>query len=434
MKKRICFLLAMLLLTSAMTACLPVDLWSHQPSSGTVITTGPKETVETTHCTVPHAVTTEPTLSPETSFPTENVVTEPTTVSPSDKEVFQQLSHLMPDYRDRYYISRLRGTLLQAFYAAYSAYYHYETYCSFPSPITVGEAFALIVYLDYDCPELLQYEDENVNRYFENGMVVGMEISYSRSRNEYERMHAQVQAALNELLAPCTSMSLLEAEQYVYEQIISSCTYSYSADFSYNPYGVLINRVARCEGFSRTFSWAMRRLGAECFVIVGDSIKGAVAHSWNVIKIDGNYYEVDLTMDNVRGEDSALFPICYGFFNVSDKLHRENYSLWAPCTLLGELPVRNDESLSPHTVHETYALSYDEAVHILFRQLDARTSTAYIKFDKTTDWERFRADTMLLIDNWSQQSGVGTSYRYYWYSDSFVMTFAVEYYPQPAVS
>lgn len=339
-----------------------------------------------------------------------------------------KLLQVMPDLEEHFFVNQLEGYMLDAFYVAYTAYLNYEDGCSFPTGLTEDEAFAIKIYLNYDCPELVQFEGDNLYYCWENGKVSGYELSYSRSASEFERMKRQTEAQLKELIAPVKNSDPERAEKYVYEEIISTCTYSAEAYHSFSAYGVLVNKVARCEGFSRTFTWAMRELDIESFVIAGgDNNDLYNAHSWNVVNINGYYCEVDVTYDNVRGTDGSLFPISYGFFNVSDKLHRDSYELWDPFTRFGTLPRRDVEKMNFHNQRGTYAYSTKQGVDIIRAQLDDGENTVYVKFDDKSCWDEVLADFSEIMNEWSRDSGIGTSYNYYWYSDAYVIVMKINY-------
>ena len=60
-----------------------------------------------------------------------------------------------------------------------------------------------------------------------------------------------------------------------------------------NPYGVLAGKKAVCVGFATTFRLMMNMLDYDCMVI-HDTDR---VHSWDLIKLDGEWYHVDLYPD-----------------------------------------------------------------------------------------------------------------------------------------
>jgi len=78
-----------------------------------------------------------------------------------------------------------------------------------------------------------------------------------------------------------------------------------------NPYGVLIDQVGNCFGFTYTFQLFMDLLGIESIVVHGYDFTGG-RHSWNLVHIDDNWYAVDVTLDvtlnNPLGVDVSHQP------------------------------------------------------------------------------------------------------------------------------
>lgn len=63
-------------------------------------------------------------------------------------------------------------------------------------------------------------------------------------------------------------------------------------------YGFLIDKISTCMGTAFTLFNVCACAGIESIVINGDSIdKEKDSHSWNIVKLDGNWYNVDLEWD-----------------------------------------------------------------------------------------------------------------------------------------
>ncbi|SEQ93971.1 Transglutaminase-like superfamily protein [Lachnospiraceae bacterium NE2001] len=83
-------------------------------------------------------------------------------------------------------------------------------------------------------------------------------------------------------------------------------------------YGVLVNHKGVCEGYAKAFNLMCTCCGVESIEIDGVATS---AHAWNMVKLDGEWYHVDVTWDDptVAGNDK----ICSGYerhkyLNVTD--------------------------------------------------------------------------------------------------------------------
>ena len=86
--------------------------------------------------------------------------------------------------------------------------------------------------------------------------------------------------------------------------------------------GVLFYKTAVCKGIAKIFKFLLNALDIKCIVVKGkatDDLSGSVSadtlHAWNMVKIDGQPYHVDLTW-NISSSDKNM--LCHYYFNLSD--------------------------------------------------------------------------------------------------------------------
>ena len=143
-------------------------------------------------------------------------------------------------------------------------------------------------------------------------------------------------------------MSDYEKELAIHDYITEWSRFDYSVfvrsgsdgftDGSNTPYGVLIDRSAMCHGYSSTFQLFMDMLDIECMTVFGIPGSNGVEHSWNMVKLDGEWYQVDCAWDDPIGGSPG-----HTYFNVtSDYLRSGSIHRW-------------DESSVPDATGTTYA-------------------------------------------------------------------------------
>ncbi len=66
-------------------------------------------------------------------------------------------------------------------------------------------------------------------------------------------------------------------------------------------YGALINKKCVCQGYAEAYKLILDSIGIECAVICGKIRGSAEYHAWNVIRINGKAYHVDVTWDSLGG-------------------------------------------------------------------------------------------------------------------------------------
>ncbi len=92
---------------------------------------------------------------------------------------------------------------------------------------------------------------------------------------------------------------------FVHDYIVDTTDYVMHAPLRSTAYGCLINHRAVCAGYAKAFQMIMNELGYECGYVRGsDRDKTSVhsSHAWNYIKIERDYYFVDVTWDDPVAE------------------------------------------------------------------------------------------------------------------------------------
>lgn len=112
-------------------------------------------------------------------------------------------------------------------------------------------------------------------------------------------------------------------EKAVHDYMVLHCVYDHENVAnntipweSYSPEGVMVNKIAVCAGYSKAFKLIMDILGIECEVIKSRELD----HDWNRVKLDGDWYMLDVTFD-VGYSDAYLDEeyISHAFFNLPSK-------------------------------------------------------------------------------------------------------------------
>lgn len=97
-----------------------------------------------------------------------------------------------------------------------------------------------------------------------------------------------------------------------------------------NPYGLLVGRKGICLGYTATFQLLMELCGIECLTVHGTAHMGTDAHAWNMVRLDGEWYAVDVTWDDpVSSVPIPVYSfIAHRFFNVTSDYLRESDHQW----------------------------------------------------------------------------------------------------------
>lgn len=124
-------------------------------------------------------------------------------------------------------------------------------------------------------------------------------------------------------------MSDFEKELAIHDWITNWSSFDYSVfgrsasdgvkEGSDTPYGVLIDRRAMCHGYSSTFQLFMDMLGIQCITVYGTPSSNGIQHSWNMVRLDGEWYCVDVAWDDPIGGTPG-----HQYFNATSQDFRES--------------------------------------------------------------------------------------------------------------
>jgi len=59
-------------------------------------------------------------------------------------------------------------------------------------------------------------------------------------------------------------------------------------------YGALCNRLAVCDGYAKAYIYLLHHIGMESYICRSSRL----AHAWNIVQVDGEWYHVDVTWDD----------------------------------------------------------------------------------------------------------------------------------------
>lgn len=99
-----------------------------------------------------------------------------------------------------------------------------------------------------------------------------------------------------------------------HDYIVSNVPYdkALSSANNNNAYGALVEKKAVCYGYAKAYILILQSFGYGCDIVYSEKM----AHAWNAVQYQGNWYHADLTWDAQKSSEKA---ICYEFFMKSDK-------------------------------------------------------------------------------------------------------------------
>lgn len=208
------------------------------------------------------------------------------------------------------------------------------------------------------------YDDTNVIEAYKMG-------DSSKLNDEDKYVLEQASKVIKKIIKD--SMTDYEKEKAVYDYMFEAAEFDelslsaidMSEENAHTPYGFFHDKYTICVGNATTFKLFMDMLEIENKLIHSTEYG---EHAWNVVKIDGDWYHVDITFDG------GMKKPTYAFFNVTDEAKTDEYS-W-------------DKSEIPECTATKYSYPVNNAVKLkdiydipsaIKKALDSKKEVIYIK-------------------------------------------------------
>lgn len=191
---------------------------------------------------------------------------------------------------------------------------------SFPAPRLENQELSDIFFkLRLDCPEIF-YAVGFHYRYYPDSGHVEMMPEYLFEKGKIKEHQKAMSVRVEKLCRPARSLSDWDKEQYIHDFICTHVFYDkLKKPYSHEIIGPLGQGVGVCEGIAKTVKIMCDNLGLWSMIAISDSNpdkKIKYRHAWNIVKIGGRYYHLDVTFDNTLSEEDV---IRYDYFNLEDK-------------------------------------------------------------------------------------------------------------------
>ena len=220
---------------------------------------------------------------------------------------------------DRYYYSILSPADKQVYKKIYDGIKNFETAISVSK--TTEPLLNIIQFIGRDNPHIF-YVDFSQYNYSQNLLGTTVNLTYWYTKQEADEINEKVHRVLQKMLSRVNGATDYDKEKSVHDLLIENVLYDMSALQNLHKHsprsnsilGVLFYKTAVCEGIAKVTKMLLNLLDIKCIVATG--MAGGELHAWNIVKIDGKPYHLDVTWD-INLSDKKSFR--YDYFNLMDK-------------------------------------------------------------------------------------------------------------------
>ena len=176
------------------------------------------------------------------------------------------------------------------------------------SSLSVDDVISAVL---YDHPELFWYTGHSEYIAMPNsGAVIDMSIEFLEF-DDFDAAKAEFDSNLQKIVeAARTKGDPYSMELYVHDTLAKKTTYDSNNPMNQTAYSAIVQGRSVCAGYSKAFQLVMHELGIPCYYITG-KIEGS-NHAWNIVRINGDFYNVDVLWD-----DNLV--LTHKYFNITDE-------------------------------------------------------------------------------------------------------------------
>lgn len=190
--------------------------------------------------------------------------------------------------------------------------------------LTQAETQAIFAAIRYSHPELFFWG--NAENYIESqGDAVKAFIpEYLYDSATVATMTATYEAAIDAIVAGAPTTSEFDKWLYVHDYFVQNYTYDYTYSIR-DAYTLFTQKTGVCQAYMLGVIAVAEELGLETLPVTSNAMK----HAWNLVKLDGAWYHVDVTWDDsvsYASYTSYLHFLCSDarFYNMETPHHDWN--------------------------------------------------------------------------------------------------------------
>lgn len=164
------------------------------------------------------------------------------------------------------------------------------------------------------------------------GKALSLYFDYKYIGSEIEVMRSFVEAQADKVIGLIDRpMSDMEKALLVHEYLTVNFAYDTNPDeinSIRNIYDFFAQKKGVCQGYSLAYKYLLSLCGVDSDIVYSELMK----HSWNVVKIDGEYYHVDVTWDDPLYDGNDIFGYSsHEYFLLSNEaISNKNHIGWSP--------------------------------------------------------------------------------------------------------
>lgn len=292
---------------------------------------------------------------------------------------------------EEYYFNQIPSELNEIYRELYERIKNYEDSADLYASVSTDNFWIAYYAVLADHPEFF-WIDSSVQAKESSftGKVIGYQLSTTVDIENRDFLRTQLEAAADECISRIDpDVSDYQKIKQVYEYLIDMVDYDGSSPDNQNIQSALLNHRSVCAGYAKAFQYILHRMGMFCTYVTGSTVSGG-DHGWNIVRIDGNYYHVDVTWGdpvfvNTQEASGTGGAMNYNYLCCTDA---ELYKTHIPKASV-PLPECIDDSYNYYKRNNMYYeyFDYDTIYNVLMNSVWSDESSVVMKFGSAEAYE-----------------------------------------------
>ncbi len=138
--------------------------------------------------------------------------------------------------------------------------------------------------------------------YIDSGSESNYLIDGFSSKGQVDEAINKIEKVKQNLIAKKTGDTYQDVKM-VHDYLVDNIEYDTTISKAniYDVYGALINHIAVCEGYARSFKYIMDSMQIPCVLVIGKGTNSegkTENHAWNYVQVGESWYAIDTTWDD----------------------------------------------------------------------------------------------------------------------------------------
>lgn len=230
-------------------------------------------------------------------------LTETDNVSADKTEILHPLDKTEVNQGTSYYYDKLCTNDQYVYRALYTVLVNYDKDVTLTKAISEDRLSNIYNCVLKDNPEIFYTVGYSFAKATQSGETsYTIAPTYKYDKDAVKAIKKAIDASVDKVLLDIDELSSdYEKLYYIYNYIIDNTTYVETSNSQYID-SVFLDKKSVCNGYTKALQYLCDKADIYCIYVSGSSRDDGTAHAWNIVKVDGIPYYIDVTWGDVDND------------------------------------------------------------------------------------------------------------------------------------